>query len=157
MAAGTTANEWDRPEIDELLEEHKEAKRLLTALEERLEVPTGQHGAWAAGVAGAIVPLLENLRVHFTNEEQGCLHTEVPVMAPHLAARCTELLKEHAVIVQGFERSLERLGLLSEEHIGDPQAVAARIRMVVATLRRHEAEENELIMSAFWEDLGSKD
>ncbi|GMV41965.1 MAG: hypothetical protein AMXMBFR64_36810 [Myxococcales bacterium] len=150
---GTT----DHPEIDALLEEHREAKRLLSVVEGRLGVGGTPASEWASGVAAALVPLMENLRMHFASEERGCLHTEVPVMAPHLATHCARLLEEHAQILQGFERSLERLRLLAEEHIGDAKAVSKRVRMVIATLRRHEAEENELLMNAFWEDLGAKD
>lgn len=157
MGASMTPDELSRPEISELINEHKEAKRLLTEVEKHVDAASNDSVGWARGVTGVLEELVGKLRAHFEKEEGGCLYTEVPIAAPRYAATCTRLLGEHAEMLSGFATVQERLHLLADERIGDVEGVAGRIRMLIASLRRHEAEENELLMSALWEDIGSKD
>ena len=37
------------------------------------------------------------------------------------------------------------------------QEFRARVALLIATIRRHEAEENEIIMEAYWDELGAAD
>jgi hemerythrin-like domain-containing protein len=141
----------------ELLEEHREAKRLVRALEETLDRPSDEREEWAVDVAAAVEALLANLRPHFKSEETGCLYREVPVDVPHLADRCCALASEHDELMRGFEAAIESTRDLASGGGGAPRAIEGRLRRLIATLRRHEAEENEILIAAYWDDLGAGD
>ncbi len=138
-----------------VLEEHRELVRHVSELDD-----------FAAGVAGAgwgpelgrkAATVTEHLKQHFSGDAEGTFFADVAKQAPHLIGKLTGLTSEHAEILNEFRQVAEQAAALDGSDMAAASRLATRTRRAVATLRRHEAEENELIFNAFWDDLGGGD
>jgi hemerythrin len=129
-----------RQRIDE---EHRRLGELLRALD-------------GASDLTQLAPRLAELRAllvgHFASEEgpQG-MHDIVAEGAAHRLPNVQRLFEEHAAILVRLDQ------LSSEAHAcfeGPVRRVLAGVAELAATLRRHEAHEEELFSEAFYSDLG---
>ncbi len=97
------------------------------------------------------------LRGHFESEEEG-LFRRLPIDHPELAPQVKKLKEEHAAILVLLQAIIEKAaGPGSNKANRLSHALAAQVERLVAKVRRHEAEENELMMAAHWNTLGTID
>jgi iron-sulfur cluster repair protein YtfE (RIC family) len=151
--AGQPTVEWAQREHVALRQGLEALERLLRELVDELRAG---HAAEAriSAAQGSLESLGSQLREHFALEERGGYFSEALAVAPRLSRRADALLREHAAF-------LERLGNLREMAFesrapGDLwSAIEEGLRELAADLRAHEERENELILQAFDEDLGT--
>ena len=140
---------------DAVLHEHRELVEKVGQVEQWVSGNPLSDG-WGPGLRTELLELTEMLRGHFGGEAEGQLFAEFMVEFPRFASRLSRLTAEHAEIIKAFRSVADQADAprASAELL---QGLAARTKAAIATLRRHEAEENEIIMSAYLEDLGGAD
>jgi len=140
----------------QVLDEHRDLTDRVTELDQWVAPGAAKEANWAAGLERRVGVVLEHLKMHFAGDAEGSLFAEVSMSAPHLSGRLTTLAAEHSQILKAFQQVADGV-----KSVGDDDKAQARLALMtqaaIATLRRHEAEENEIIMRAFWEDLGAAD
>ncbi|MBX3127958.1 MAG: hemerythrin domain-containing protein [Polyangiaceae bacterium] len=151
MASSSTTD--DRNTV---LDEH----RGLTLTVNRVDdwVTSDEHFGpeWAPELTRRVSALVEQLRMHFSGEPESNLFNEIREKTPHLSGRLSALALEHSEILKAFRDVVEGAKSLSAGP-QSPARLALMTRRAISILRRHEAEENELIMRAFWDDMGGLD
>ena len=79
-------------------------------------------------------------------------------VAERSAEQIKKLKEEHAAILVLLQAIIEKAaGPGSNKANRLSHALAAQVERLVAKVRRHEAEENELMMAAHWNTLGTSD
>lgn len=136
-----------------VLEEHREISSCVARIEEQLMRPA--IGGWPATLADRLDELSTLLRAHFSGEAEASFFREVITIAPHLQARLSALALEHGKILQALSKasSLAR----TPDAAARGLLLRRKVQLTLATLRRHESEENEMIMRAYLRDLGASD
>lgn len=140
-----------------VLEEHRTLTARVSELDDRVAQGAVRGPSWASDLQKLTLEVLEHLKGHFSGDAEGNLFAEISMSCPHLSGRLATLASEHSKILESFRQVAERAG---SYRAGDSEAelrLCLQAQAAVATLRRHEAEENEIIMRAFWEDLGAPD
>jgi hypothetical protein len=143
--------------VDETLEEHREAMAVVSSVEDCLDRHPDREGHWIAKLRGELPRLLETLRCHFSAEQEGPLYRTLPVSHPRFAERLSKLETEHALILRSAEAAVRKADGLKEPQLYEIREFNAELQLLVATIRRHEAEENEIILSAHWDEVGTGD
>jgi len=136
-----------------VLEEHRELTKCVTQLDEWVAPDAALGPEWGPELGRRVQEVLEHLRMHFAGDAEANLFNEVSMSSPHLSGRLTALAAEHSEIMSAFRQVAEQVTQLSGDR-DQAARLALKTQSAIATLRRHEAEENEIIMRAFWEDLG---
>ncbi len=139
------------------LAEHKKLFALVAELERHLDRASREapSASWAEELRSYLGELHDELGAHFAFEESSQFWEELAEAFPRAASRISRLVAEHDKIMESLE---EVLGPAAEPMGGKNAAsVDAGVRGAIARLRRHEAEEDELIQRLFCEDLGSGD
>lgn len=137
-----------------ILSEHKNLRALLRELEQHLQQPAGS-GAWLENLRQALFGLVDLCSEHFKLEEQTGLHVELREQSPRLASRLEKLLSDHGRILEGLRQLVADLPTESMAP-SDTEPLKERILGVMETVREHERAENEVMMDAYWEDLGGE-
>lgn len=147
-----TTRTRNQANCEQLLGEHAALCELVTTLyrvlAERHE-PVGR-------VSHLLETLDERLDAHFVDEENSPMFEELVRRAPHMAEEAARLQADHANL-------RTRLKELRETVNGEPMTpqtwdvVEREFRAFHDQLFHHEARENELLQTAFGEDIGSKD
>lgn len=136
-----------------VLDEH----RGLTLTVDRIDawVTSDEHFGpdWAPELTRRVSALVEQLRMHFSGEAESSLFNEIRERTPQMTGRLSALALEHSEILKAFRDVVEGAKSLPAGQEA-PARLALMTRRAISILRRHEAEENELIMCAFWDDLG---
>jgi len=147
----------DRSEVEAALDEHRECMQIVGAVEACLDERPDREGRWM----GKLMPRLENLsamlRAHFCGEEQTSLYREVPVKSPQYAETLNRLLAEHEQILERIDALLHKAGDIDHTRIHEQREFNAGVQLLVASIRRHEAEENEVVLGAYWQETGAGD
>jgi len=145
----------EKEEVDQLLDEHRACLELLNRVEQCLEGVTGPVQDDEA--LSCLRKLEDTLQKHFKGEEEGFL-LQLPLECPHLAARFQKLEDEHSGILDSLSGVLKNAGK-PEMDAADrrPGSLKDHVQRLFVTIRRHEAEENELVMEAYWDTLGNID
>jgi hypothetical protein len=126
-------------------DEHRWLAELVGALESTRDL---------ARVRVQLAELASMLRSHFELEEgEGGLHDVVGEQAGHRLAALQRLMAEHAEILVQVEQLRIAVGDCLD---GPVRRVLSSVGELVARLRRHEADEEELFADAFWSDLGGR-
>lgn len=146
-----------RDERNLVLEEHRELIRHVSELDDWAAPNTARERGWGNELGRRAAEVTERLKMHFAGDAEGTFFADVAQQSPHLIGKLTSLTAEHAEILKEFRQVAESATALDPADSMAATRVAMQARRAVATLRRHEAEENELIFSAFWDDLGVKD
>ena len=105
---------------------------------------------------GRIEPLLGDLRSlladHFAGEEgPDGMHEIVAEGAAHRLPNVQRLIEEHTAILARLDSVTAEVAACAR---GPLARALAGVCELVATLRRHEAEEEEIFAEAFYSDLG---
>jgi len=143
--------------VDVTLEEHRACMEVVAEVEGILDRQPDREGAWLGELRGKLPELRRTLSAHFAGEEQGPLFRQLPIQAPQLSGRLQRLEDEHQGILDSVDTLLERADALNDPEIFQLRELNAQVQLLVATIRRHEAEENELVMQANWDEIGTGD
>ena len=142
---------------DEALDEHRECMQVVSSVENCLDRHPDREGQWIAQLCDELPKLAETLRCHFSAEQEGPLYCTLPVSHPRFASRLQKLEGEHVKIIKAVEEAVQKAVNLRDPQMYEIREFNAELQLMVATIRRHEAEENEIIMGAYWDELGAAD
>ena len=143
--------------LQETLDDHRECMQVVSALEACLDQPPDDSNRWVARLLEHLPGLARTMREHFKDEEGGLLYAELPRKRPRFAARLEALKDEHPHLLVEIDKVIDVAAGLHDVEVFELRELNARIQLLVARLRRHEAAENELIFEAYWEDIGAGD
>ncbi len=152
IESGALAREFERA-----LEEHRECMRRVAELESCLGERADSELRSLGELRGCLAAVSETFRAHFASEQQGPLFREFPATFPQFSFRLGKLATEHATLLAEAAELEARVEQLREAHAREMRSIEARVRLLVARLRRHEAEEDEILLSAYWDDAGLGD
>ena len=155
MGSDPTRPSTEESPVQSTLDDHVECMETVARVEACLEGRPDQ--AWLARLRDELPTMIETLCCHFSQEAEGSLYQEVPVRYPRFSARLRVLLDEHADIVRRAKKTAEQADQLADAEPYQLQEFAARVHLLVAKIRRHEAEENEVVLSAHWQEFGTGD
>ncbi len=141
-------------QIDRILKEHRTCMQVLAEVEECLD-------GFAEAVRdrellNRLRTLDGTLRPHFRVEEEG-IFSDLPIDHPHLAARFKKLEDEHGTILESLQAAIRLADRVGDDETGQLLKLKAQIQLLSVTVRRHEAEENELVTEAYWNTFGISD
>jgi len=131
--------------------------RLVADVELILGQPPDREGEWVGRLLAKLPMLSAAMRAHFAAEEQGALFAELPVKKPRLAQQIDKLGIEHGKLLESLDRVIEMAKSMRQPETHELRELNAHVQLFIATIRRHEAEENEIIMGAYWDELGAAD
>lgn len=139
-------------------EEHARVGDLADRLREKVAFcPRVAQGAWIEEVRDAFEHFRAHLTKHMSLEERGGYLESVIEQRPALSREVDRLGHEHAQMIRimnGIHGTLQELGTNDRLLIRD---CCARILNLLGYAEHHEKDENLLVMSAFTDDLGTKD
>jgi hemerythrin len=100
-----------------------------------------------------LVNLRQHLLDHFRLEEEGGYMDVVAQREPNLHREMEQLKEDHKRLAAGLD------ALIADARMGQAgtAAFAQRVRDWVASVRRHEADENRLLQDAFTLDVTAED
>lgn len=144
--------------LQEIKEDHHELRQLMHHTSAMLNRPR-----WMATELDRLTELCTKLRdqlaMHFSLEEAYGYFEDAVSAAPHLSRRAEQLRGEHYTLFSQFCQLTELAEALRYE--GQDEATLGRLvdgyRDFAMRLYEHEANETELILAAFNEDLGAGD
>ncbi len=92
---------------------------------------------------------------HAANELNICDESEADT-PPELLREQARLRSEHSVILGGLDRIIRSTDALADQTVEDKDVFFLRVRELLATVRRHEAEEDRLFYLAVWRETGGE-
>lgn len=141
---------------DAILDEHHQCMKLASQVE--LLLRADHEGDWAQVLHERIGILREALAKHFHGEETGYLFVGLPEAYPRFGNRLDRLKAEHVPMLESLDEVREQAAALGSGGGNmDAKTLRKRVLAVISMLRRHEAEENEILYCAHWDDLGEGD
>ena len=138
-----------------ILDEHHQCMKLASQVESLLRAD--HDGAWAESLHERLGILREALAKHFHGEETGYLFVGLPEAYPRFGNRLDRLKAEHGPMLEALDEVRGQAATLGGGGNTDAKALRRRVLAVLSMLRRHEAEENEILYCAHWDDLGEGD
>lgn len=133
-----------------------EALRLTAAIQE-LEAALEHAGGDVLGcVEGALGELKTRLAEQVTDREQRGYLRPVTERRPTTAPVVARLKVQQRAILEGFERVWETRGRLSGGGL-DAESLRQQAKLLLDHLRRHIAEENNLVQRVFNTEIGGPD
>lgn len=134
--------------------EHGEISEGVVEFEKWLESGSGDDSAWATHLHQRLVPLCNTLKAHFASEEGSSLYKKLPERSVGFAEAVERLFDEHYDMIREIESLIQAAHAITGSTFdGDRRILTRRARGVIFALRRHEAEENEILHQVYWEDL----
>lgn len=140
----------------DVLSEHQHIRRLVDALELTLEKRANGGRAWLDELGPALGELTTGLASHFKGEEAE-FFADVSKRIPRHAPVVERLAQQHLGLARDFEAVAQRATTLDATQVQAVDAFAADLAAVLRQLRMHEEQENELMLVAYWQDLGEAD
>ena len=137
-----------------ILSEHEDLRALLQRLERHVQQPGGSDG-WLEKLRESLSRLVDLCSEHFRLEEQAGLHVQLREESPRLAFRLEKLLSDHSGILEALRKLVTDLPT-EVSAPGDADTLKERVLGVVEAVHEHERAENEVMMDAYWEDLGGE-
>jgi len=142
---------------DVTLEEHRACMEVVSEVEAILDRQPDREGRWLDEIRGKLPTLRRTLEAHFRGEEDGPLFRQLPIQSPQLSGRLSRLADEHEGILRSVDDLVARADALEEPEVYQLRELNAQVQLLVATIRRHEAEENELVLQSNWDEIGTGD
>ncbi len=143
--------------VDEVLDEHRECMKFVAALESCLDRRPEPAETWLGEVRACLARLRGSLEEHFRDETEGWLYREMPLRRPRFAPALERLEKEHPEILRALDEVSRRAAALSDPERHQLRELSGHLQLLTARLRRHEAEENEILIAAAVEETGQGD
>lgn len=138
----------------QILSDHKDLRALLEALERHVALSAGSE-AWIGGLRETLSSLVDLCSEHFQLEERIGLHVQLREQSPRLAFRLEKLLAEHSRILDALRTLVTDLPTETPA-AREADALKERVRGVLEAVQEHERSENEVMMDAYWDDLGGE-
>ena len=139
------ATEWN-------LDQHQEILDKAAALERTLEAAVGTEAEYVENVAGQLEALTKTLEHHFAHEDTSALYTTFVERFPRFSTALARLGREHQEILKEV-RALAS-GFSTRPGSKNLRKLKSRLKVFIAVIRRHEAEEDEIWQRACSEDIG---
>ncbi len=122
-----------------------------------------QEGSWQTfDIAGfeaveeALRHLHAKIRVHHAVDALCGTQVDGEACRPELADDQARLAREHTTILGMLDRIIRAAGTMADRTLEDREVFFARIREMIAIVRRHEAEEDRIIHLSMWRDMGGE-
>lgn len=140
----------------DVLSEHQHIRRMVDALEVALE-KRGQGGrGWLDEVTPILVELATGLPAHFKGEEAEFFSDVTKRLSRHVAT-VERLVEQHKRLSQDFGTLSAQVTTLDATNADAVTAFVTLLAKSLKLLRTHEEQENELMLVAYWQDLGEAD
>jgi hemerythrin-like domain-containing protein len=143
--------------VDETLEEHSSCMKLVSELEACLDRRPDDPVRWVTELTDQLSGLTGALGRHFEREEAGPIFRTLPTRHPRLAQSLADLEAEHSVMLLELRDVVSTAEALESPELFEVRELNARVQLFVARIRRHEAAENELVVQAYWDEVGVGD
>ncbi|MCA9152572.1 MAG: hemerythrin domain-containing protein [Planctomycetales bacterium] len=148
--AATRLNRLNR---ERLCHEHGALDELVTTLyrvlAERHETPQR--------VSHLLSDLTERVAAHFKDEEEAGLFEDLTNHLPHHAEEIAKLEAEHKTLMDEF-LALNALATADGEFSAEGwKELEDRFRALTTLMCHHESRENDLLVTAYDDDIGNKD
>jgi iron-sulfur cluster repair protein YtfE (RIC family) len=140
---------------DWCLDEHREILEMVGTLERTMEASSGPGAGYLENVASQLQALAKTLEHHFAHEDSSDLYTTFLERFPRFSTALARLGREHTDVLNEI-RALAS-GFASKPATKNLRKLHCRVEAFIATLRRHEAEENEILQRAYCEDIGGNE
>jgi hypothetical protein len=137
----------------DIFNEHQHIRRMVDSLEGAIEKRKMGGIEWLDEARPVLIELAAGLSSHFRGEETelfGDINTRLPRHAPTVE----RLLEQHRRLSADFGRSASDVTTLDPTHTETVDAFLTVLSKALKLLRAHEEQENELMLVAFWQDLG---
>ena len=129
--------------------EHPDCSAAVERVQAHLDAEP-RDGDWLEELAARAGALRATLVKHYELEEQGPLYNGIPQRHPRFTRKLSRLVEEHDEILRSLDAVVSGAGETAPE---DTAEVELRAGVVLARIRRHEAEEIEIVLNARWDDL----
>lgn len=140
----------------DVLSEHQHIRRLVDALELSLEKRGNGGRAWLDEVVPALGELATGLASHFKGEEAE-FFADVSKRIPRHAPLIERLAQQHLKLSKDFEAAANQSTALDPSQSRAVEDFVGALSSALKLLRAHEEQENELMLVAYWQDLGEVD
>jgi hypothetical protein len=140
-----------------MLGEHRGCMKVVAEVERCLDCQPDREGRWVSRLLESLPKLAQTLRTHFEVEQQGPLYRKLPINSPRFAHRLEQLEAEHVRILEVVDGAVARARELQSAEMYEIRELNAQVQLIVATIRRHEAEEDEILIQAHWDEVGVGD
>ena len=138
----------------QMAQEHEEVREGVQVIEEAL-ADEGSAGS-AQGVLERLRRLSAHLRSHFQLEETGGLFGEYGNTNETIRRTVDRLVEQHREFEARLDGVLAHLEQAARSSAEVPQSITTTIRELIADVRRHELEENELFQGIVLRDVGGR-
>jgi len=145
--------------VETTLAAHRGVMQAILGVEACLDRHPDADGIWLGTLRAELPRLVETLERHFDEEQTGPLYQSVPLAHPRFAERLRVLEAEHETLLAGARAGADRAHRLGPRgvELHELRALNGEIQLLVARIRRHEAEENEIVLEAHWGEVGGGD
>lgn len=140
----------------DVLSEHQHIRRQVDALELALEKRAQGGRAWLDEIVPLLGELATGLVSHFKGEEAE-FFSDVNKRLPRHVPTVERLIEQHKGLSKDFETVASQMATLDPQKSDTVEQFAALLSQTLKQLRAHEEQENELMLVAYWQDLGEAD
>lgn len=140
----------------DVLSEHQHIRRMVDSLEVALEKRAQGGREWLDEVTPVLIELATGLAAHFKGEEAE-FFTDVNHRLPRHAPTVERLVEQHKRLSQDFAIVAGQVHALDLANPGVVDGFVSLLSKTLKLLRTHEEQENELMLLAYWQDLGEAD
>lgn len=139
-------------------EEHEKVQEVATRLQEKVAIiPRSNQGRWIQEARQAFDHLRAHMIKHMALEEQDGYMLAVVDQRPWLSNEVERLAREHRELTRVMDEIHQTFQLLRPEDHLLILDCCRRVQNLLNYLEHHEKEENLLLLSAFTNDIGTKD
>jgi hypothetical protein len=142
------------PFYAKVLDEHRELRGRLAALEDKLAevlAPAPGRAPDYEELRKLLASLLVHVEQHFAEEEEGGILDEAMCRLPRLCPQAAALERQHKPLLQQLARIVERAGDCGSSE-NRWRSLAAEFNRFTYAIRAHEAAENRIAEEAFNEE-----
>lgn len=140
------------------LEEHKKMDHEVRILQLRLESPAAEPlTKWFSACGNHFIRFHTLLRQHMEMEEDGGFMAGMREHQPGLGPAIDRLEEEHHSMRRQCREIEDRLESCTQPTMEDVHRVRDQAQALLATLEKHERQENEIAQDAFTQDIGAGD
>ncbi len=144
--------------IEKTLEEHYQIKQLIESMNKSIEnKPEDELSKWQQNMHQQALELYKHLKEHFDLEEDGGFMTPVLEAQPASAPTVKFLQDEHQVLLNELDKLVETMCQPACLTNPECEKLCEDFKQLMATLRKHERNEDQLMQSVYTVDIGTKD
>ena len=139
------------------LDEQRRCMQVVSELEACIDEQPGDTGRWVSRLVEHLPALARTMRNRFEEEKSERLYSELSRRRPQIVTRLEDLKAEHPRMLTEIDNIVDVVSGMRDVELDELRELNARIQLLVAQFRRHEAVENELIHEVYWNDIGAGD